>query len=225
MHSYRQTMRYLLIGPAALLATMFLTERPYAPASVRRPISVSMNAGAWWFLYSPTMPAHPSAHPDFWSFDFPAQDGVHYLVQPVSGYASSTVRVTFRIETTGSPFFDWRTAPNNICDNPASVRLYLQRRGDDMSAAKEFFRWWSNPVAYTLAPGAGELVVPLDPAQWSSVLGKKGTDSAAARLGFEAALADLGNVGMTFGGGCYYGHGVFVTGGTARFIATEYEVR
>ena len=218
-------MRYLLIGPAALLATMFLTERPYAPASVRRPISVSMNAGAWWFLYSPTMPAHPSAHPDFWSFDFPAQDGVHYLVQPVSGYASSTVRVTFRIETIGSPFFDWRTAPNNICDNPASVRLYLQRRGDDMSAAKEFFRWWSNPVAYTLAPGAGELVVPLDPAQWSSVLGKKGTDSAAARLGFEAALADLGNVGMTFGGGCYYGHGVFVTGGTARFIATEYEVR
>jgi hypothetical protein len=48
---------------------------------------------------------------------------VHYLVQPVSGYASATVGATFRIETTGTPFFDWRTSPNNTCDNPASVRL------------------------------------------------------------------------------------------------------
>jgi len=69
------------------------------------------------------------------------------------------------------------------------------------------------------------LVAPLNAAQWSSVLGKKGTDSAVATQGFEAALADLGNVGMTFGGGCFFGHGVFVTGGTARFIATGYAVR
>ena len=80
-------------------------------------------------------------------------------------------------------------------------------------------------MAYTLAPGARELVAPLDPAQWSSVLGKRGTDGAAARHGFEAGLAQLGNVGMTFGGGCFFGHGVFVTGGTARFITTEYVVK
>jgi hypothetical protein len=214
-----------LIGPAALLLLIASqTAQPSAPAPIR-PINVSMNAGAWSFLYSPTMPTHPTPHPDGWSFDFPAQDGVHYLVQPVTGYVSGSARAKFRVETTGTPFFDWRTNPNNTCDNPASVRLYLQRRGDDMTAAKEFFRWWSNPVGYTLAPGAAELVAPLNPAQWSSVLGKRGTDSAAATQGFEAALADLGNVGMTFGGGCFFGHGVFVTGGTARFIATGYAVR
>ena len=219
-------MRYLSIGPAAMLLLLASQwGQSSAPASPRRPISVSMNAGAWSFSYSPTMPAHPSPHPDGWSFDFPAQDGVHYLVQPVTGYVSGTVRAAFRIETTGTPFFDWRTNPNNTCDTAASVRLYLQRRGDDFTAAKEFFRWWSNPVSYTLAQGAAKLVAPLNAAQWSSVLGKRGTDSAAATQGFEAAIADLGNVGMTFGGGCFFGHGVFVTGGTARFIATGYAVR
>jgi hypothetical protein len=178
-------MRHLLITPAALLLLVMVSqaELSAAPASAHRPIELSMNAGAWSFQYSPTMPAHPSSHPDGWSFDFPAQDGVHYLVQPVTGYASGSLHAKFRVETTGNPIFDWRTNPNNTCDNPASVRLYLQRRGDDMTAAKEFFRWWSNPLAYTLAPGAAELIAPLNPAQWSSVLGKKGTDSAAATGG------------------------------------------
>jgi hypothetical protein len=131
----------------------------------------------------------------------------------------------FRIEMAGAPFFDCRTNPNNTCDKPASIRLYLQRRGNDMTAAKEFFRWWSNSIAYMLAHGTAALIAPLDPAQWSSVLGKNGIDSEAATQGFEAALADLGNVGTTFGGACYFGHGVFVTGGTARFIATGYAVK
>ena len=215
----------LFVGVAGLLLAIILSEQSSVPALVRHSIDVSMNPDAWSFLYSPTMPAHPAAHPDGWSFDFPAQDGVHYLAQPVSGYASEIARAKFRIETTGTPFFDWRTNPNNTCDNPATVRLYLQRRGDDLTAAKEFFRWWSNPVAYTLAPGAGDLVAPLEPARWSSVLGRKGTDSAAASDGFQAALADLGHIGMTFGGGCYHGHGVFVTRGSARSIATEFAAR
>jgi hypothetical protein len=30
---------------------------------------------------------------------------------------------------------------------------------------------------------------------------------------------------MTFEGGCFFGHGVSVTGGSARFIATEFAAK
>jgi hypothetical protein len=32
-------------------------------------------------------------------------------------------------------------------------------------------------------------------------------------------------VGFSFGGGCFYGHGVRVSGGGARFALTSYKVK
>jgi hypothetical protein len=40
---------------------------------------------------------------------------------------------------------------------------------------------------------------------------------------FNAAILNLGNVGFTFGG-TFAGHGVYVTGGNARFILKQYSV-
>jgi hypothetical protein len=57
----------------------------------------------------------------------------------------------------------------------------------------------------------------------TSVFGKKGDDGLAAIAGFEQALQNLANVG--FCGGCYYGHGVNVSGGTARFTLSEYSIK
>jgi hypothetical protein len=42
--------------------------------------------------------------------------------------------------------------------------------------------------------------------------------------GFKQAMANLGNVGFAFGGGCFYGHGVRVSGGGARFAVTGYHI-
>jgi len=41
---------------------------------------------------------------------------------------------------------------------------------------------------------------------------------------FRAALQNVGNIGMTFGGGCLAGHGVNINGGTARFSLTSYRL-
>ena len=46
----------------------------------------------------------------------------------------------------------------------------------------------------------------------------------APAWGFQDALGDLGHVGMTFGGGCFFGHGVNISGGTARFSLISYTV-
>ena len=61
-----------------------------------------------------------------------------------------------------------------------------------------------------------------DLSQWTSVFGEKANASAAAADGFKQAIANLGNVGFSFGGGCFYGHGVHVTGGNAKFAVINF---
>jgi hypothetical protein len=56
------------------------------------------------------------------------------------------------------------------------------------------------------------------------VRGNDGTGDREAA--FRAALGDLDTVGFTFGGGCFFGHGVYVTPGTGQaiFKATQYDI-
>jgi len=141
-----------------------------------------------------------------------------------SGPARQSVSMTFQILTTGAPTFNYVMETDNTCATPAAVRLFLERRHDDFS--DEFYRWWANPIAYQLQPTSGNvtLTVALTPDQWSSVYGKFGDDDANALAGFQDALGNLGRVGMTFGGGCFFGHGVNVSGGTARFALISYTI-
>ena len=88
----------------------------------------------------------------------------------------------------------------------------------------DFDRWWSNPIAFELSAGSATITVPLAPDQWSSVNGKVGNADAGALAGFQSALKAVSSLGLTFGGGCFFGHGVDVSGGTARFVLLKYEV-
>jgi hypothetical protein len=189
-----------------------------------------MNAQAWDILYSPGMPPHPTPQPDGgWYLDFPsAPNSVHYVLAAVNVTASSSVDASILVTTTGAPIFVYNLQPDNNCTYPAHVRFLLQEKGDDLSGTngKQYFRWFSNSAAYQLAPGAANLSAPLtDLSQWTSVFGEKANAGAAAKAGFEQAIANLGRVGFSFGGGCFYGHGVRVTGGGARFAVNSYTVK
>lgn len=54
----------------------------------------------------------------------------------------------------------------------------------------------------------------------SQVLGQLGVNRVP---GFNATKTDCANVGMTFGGGCFFGHGVRIDSGSARFNMLEYK--
>jgi hypothetical protein len=192
----------------------------------------SLRAEAWDFRFSPGMPQHPTQADEGWTFSFPRYEGrlpcrdhvapdcpsVHYLLTKAGGsLAGRSFRMT--IEISGSAEFRSKLEPTNICERPASVRLLVERRGDDLT--KEFYRWWSNPQAIILATGQHSITVPLTPDQWSSVLGKKGS---AAPLEFAEALRGVDKVGMTFGGGCFFGHGVNVSGGEATFTLKDFAI-
>ena len=149
---------------------------------------------------------------------------VNYVTTPVNAAITAAgLTMTFRIETTGVPVFQYALNPNNTCTNPAAVRLFIQRQGDTLEADHEFYRWWSKAAA-KLTAGTVTLTVPLMPDQWMSVLGKAGNLDQIATAGFHAALRNVGNIGMTFGGGCFAGHGVNISSGTARFSLTNYRL-
>lgn len=106
---------------------------------------------------------------------------------------------------------------------PALLRLYMQRKGDDMSAVgpMQQYRYWSLPVALT-GPGDGNLNAILDGANWTDVYGAKGSDFPDR---FAQCVANADVVGFTFGG-AGAGHGVFVKPGTgtSHFTLTSYTV-
>jgi hypothetical protein len=119
-----------------------------------------------------------------------------------------TNRVSITLTTTiaASAGTVWQYPPDDCHGTPATMRLMLQRNGDDLTG--DYGRFWAT-VGLLLAPGTRTITVPLTPEAWSSVNGKRG-DTVPQE--FASLLADVGNIGVTFGGGCFFGHGVWVTG-------------
>lgn len=150
----------------------------------------------------------------------------HYLVtdpiRPLVGAKSITVSGC--IWFTGKPVLHWQTEPANHGSEPAAFHIYFQRRGDNWTGKNqtEFFRWWSNPGKVVIKPGPFTLTVPLRYGKWSSVQGYKTT--GAALQGFRAAMANPGKIGMTFGGGWFFGHGLNVRGGHVTIGITKFQV-
>jgi hypothetical protein len=183
-------------------------------------------SGGWQILWSYDMPPKPTMDGSSWYFDFPTGTncprkcpGVHYVMKPYNErleYGGELV-ITGRIEVTGNPTFNYKFEKANTCDFPAHARAMVQRKNDDMRA--EDNRYFGSRIAIPLGPGNFSATIPLKEGQWANVDGKFNLS------GFKKTLEDIGNVGLTFGGGCFYGHGVNVSGGTARFVVTGYDFK
>lgn len=171
-------------------------------------------------------------------FDFPVDTGtstfstVNYLYTKYTAPLGSQLTYAFAVTATGNPVFQWRTEVGNNCDpavqfcNPAIARPYFESsfKGTCASGQSGVWcnRWWSANSYYVLAPGSVTLVIPLDPAQWSTVNGSTGAQESAA---WNYALQNPTQIGLTFGGGYFFGHGVYVTGGTAQFQLQKLSVQ
>ena len=198
----------LLTLLATGLASSFLTGCGSA--------SEGQNGTRWSFMYSPNVDG-PHAYGQEAQFTFPTRDGVHYLV--TDPRSTSAIQASVTIETSGNPEFEFRTAANNTCPGVGTFGLYFERKDYiGMSAPDgkyEFYRWWSTK-RHALGEGTVQLFADLaDPTQWTSVFGKRGADHPAA---FRAAVADMRLAGFSFGGGCFYGHGVFIVPGTGSAV-------
>ena len=134
---------------------------------------------------------------------------------------SGTMVITLACISAPSVVFRWDSESGNVgCPTPANARpiIYsglksLVKSGSD--------RWWAHSIAYTLTNGTATLTIPLTPGNWSNVNGVLDVNNPT---GFQACLNSVSWVGMTFGGGCFYGHGVNVEGGNAQFIISDFRI-
>ena len=104
---------------------------------------------------------------------------------------------------------------------PATMHLFLWRGGDDLSCdgVMASYRFWaSSGVMLKLGDGQ-TLTSVLDPSVWTNCYGEHDT------TGFVGTLENAMGIGFTFGGQKFFGHGVYLSGGSATFKVNSYTVR
>jgi hypothetical protein len=186
------------------------------------PLTVSLQSSAWETISDP-QPFQLVNQGTALTLDFPSSGSMHYLfTRSPQANIQGTLVISFTITTSGPVVFNSLDPQSAQCTLPISVRPFFWANNNGEGP---YDRWWSNPRAFTLAAGSGSISVPLKSANWSSVNGSFGNADIDTNYLFERALLNVTRLGMTFGGGCSFGHGVNIRGGSASFTLTEYRVQ
>lgn len=196
----------------ALLASGCAPVPNIAP---KAPNVVSLDPWDWYIFHSHDMPMHPiHAQDGAWALPFPSDDGhVNYVQTPFNATeVLHNVTIVFRMESDAPQYrvLDPTDHP------PATVHLFFEQKNDDLRDPNG--RWWATWSHYDLGSQDNttiRFVIPLTPDQWTNVHGER--DAQA----FYASLANVGWIGITFGGQFFFGHGVALTGGNARYVLVE----
>ncbi len=166
----------------------------------------------WNLMFSKNVPPQMFASADgTFYFDFPQSDGVHYVLKPIDKLAlGQTITMSFAIAGAG------HLIPTDG-DPTARVRVMIQQKDDNLAQPDK--RWWSQPIELK-APGDFTLIAPLDFDKWITIGG--GLPTAGAP-GFANCIANVANVGFSFGGWSA-GHGVYAKG-PSRFILKSFTIK
>jgi hypothetical protein len=186
------------------------------------PVTLALQSSAWETISDPQ--PYPLANQGAaLTLDFPASGSMHYLFTPSPlTSVQGTLVVSFTITTNGPVVFNSLDPLSSQCTLPISVRPFFWANSNGEGP---YDRWWSNPRAFTLAAGSGTVTVPLRPENWSSVNGRFGNADIDTKFQFERALLNVTRLGLTFGGGCSFGHGINIRGGIASFALTDYRIQ
>ncbi len=180
---------------------------------------LNLNSSYWQ-----TLPLNFNLENEDWTLDFyfPQEDSINYLYTKLSDDLSTkdlkSVFLYGEIQTQDASF-NYLLEPENTCVNSASFRPFFWTR----NLYGEFDRWFTSS-GIELKNGASEvfsLEVDFDPSLWSSVYGKSGSDY---EYEFRSALKNIEYVGIVFGGGCFFGHGIRLSQGQAKFKLVEYMI-
>lgn len=133
-----------------------------------------------------------------------------------------TIIADFSIRTFGGPTFFLHTATPGL---PPNVRLFFSSTPPpyvvSQANANEAAYWWADFAWVPLRSGAFRLQASLSPEVWSDALGHYGNDPAYSQA-FYDAVANVRQIGFSFGGGSFFDVGVGVinprTSATFRII-------
>jgi hypothetical protein len=203
-----------------------------APKNTQGGVSVPITASKWqlWNRAVNRLPIYSVTGGIGFNFEVsqlpdpnagPTWDG--YFVTPVKNVSltGSEIVVTFQINASSTGVqWNFKSDSFNGGNAPANFHVYVQTKEGSGGSCKELFsicnppqlRWWSNPVSFTLTDTGGiiELHVPVTPENWSETDGVQATDPVFYPYWVQT-MANPKWVGITFGGGSFFGHGVNVT--------------
>lgn len=186
------------------------------------PLTISLQSSSWETISEP-QPYPLTNQGAALTLDFPLSGSMHYLfTASPQANIQGTLVISFTITTSGPVVFNSLDPQSSQCTLPISVRPFFWSNNN---GSGPYDRWWSNPRAFTLAAGSGSISVPLKSMNWSSVNGAFGNADIDTNFQFQRALLNVSRLGVTFGGGCSFGHGVNIRGGSASFALTDYRIQ
>jgi hypothetical protein len=160
------------------------------------------------------------------SLDFTTQDNTALLVTDqkaqnptlLGNLTGKTITANFAISgATGAFTYYGEGTPSNPCGTPANTRLYFQTSN---AGGFDFTHyWWSNPASAVLNNGTLTVTATVEPAEWSDWNGQNG---ALVPAGFAAAASNVTEIGLSFGGGCFFENGVGTSDGSGTFTLNGY---
>lgn len=206
-----------------------------------------------WVLYSWAnngnyVPSSAPAQPgDISTFSFPvAKRNVafpSFLTTTVDSgvlgdLTGKTITVNLNLSVTGNPQFcyggntPWSSW--NLGGLPANTRLYFSTNAatynlQDANINENAYWWSSGPSAWTvISATTGNVVLTdtFDPSHWSNAQGHSAADPNYTAA-FLAAVANVRQIGVSFGGGSFFDVGIAVlpNTGTAQFHLVSYNVQ
>jgi len=132
----------------------------------------------------------------------------------------TTMTATFTVQDVSSSAAF--TFSGSCGSTPATVRLSFESIPPGAKFAFTNY-WWADAstASYVLANGAVTITALVDPTaeQWSDWNGQPSAANAAA---FNAAAANMTEVGLSFGGGCFFENGVGTTDGSGSLTLTNF---
>lgn len=162
------------------------------------------------------MPRYMAKMPDgTHQFVFPASEpGVHYVYR-ATGPLPLGGKLVLRFAITGNGEFVPAARDDAL---PCDLQLYIERKGNDWQAKTPWERWYS-VEARELTFREHIFEVPLVWDKWEGVVGHMQSEAE-----FKAALSEPINVGFTFSGAKFAGHGVWLKAGNASFVLRSLEI-
>jgi hypothetical protein len=209
---------------------LFITSIAAIAALVTVPSFAGAASSTAWKVYNYNSSGHSitptsatSTSADNASFDFQQNVYTAQLVTTaktlVGNLTDETVNATVTVSGVTGTFVD-QNGGGCTPDNQ-TVRLFFTTKNPGFNYTDY---WWSNPVSYQLT-GNGTMTMSVslaDPSQWSDWNGQKGDSSASVTDAFNAAVANVQTIGLSFGGGCFFENGVTTSDGSGTFALTGF---
>lgn len=142
-----------------------------------------------------------------------------------------TISATLSLTTTGSPGFRYGGQGTwNLGTLPANTRLFISTSAAAYSnpgyTACPSCYWWSGTAWTQISATTGKVTLTgvFNPTNWSNAKGKSGSSLLSE---FTNAVANVRQIGFSYGGGSFYDVGIAVTNGTgtATFHLLSFDVQ